>query len=133
MKLLLALSMLFASAKTFAYSEIGLNHLIKDARRAYDWYCKGSACYGVWSEQMRALNELSTFIDTHITTETEVSTDIGTKARKLAYYICASSAIGDADWIIKLVSAENRAIQRLKLLQRRAKIKSIQSCKKEVQ
>lgn len=126
------LMILFGATNAFAFSETHLRNLIRDGIDAYNWNCSGTACYEVWQNQIRTLNRLSNFVDSEIADESEISANIGRSAYILADRVCRTTARAPHQVLIRIVTAENRALRRLETIQTLAKLKRIRNCEKVI-
>jgi hypothetical protein len=106
-----------------------------DLASSYNWTCTGSPCYTVWNNQANQLREFNYTYDHivhHLKGNTRFNTDIGTRARKLAYSICSTSSEGIASIIGNIAFLENLALNRLAQIQKRAGRRSPYQCLKTV-
>jgi hypothetical protein len=116
----LLFSLLFSGSGAFAFSETGLMGKLQDVRASFNWQCTGSACDGVWANQVRMMNDLVQYVDMELPDRTPLSARVGSLAYQTADVICRSTATASVDTLQWLISAENRALGRLQTIQYRA-------------
>lgn len=109
-----------------------LGNQLQDIKEAYSWTCTGSACYELVNEQIKVLNTLKSFWD-NLDPSYPVDTLEGSLAKKAAIKICRSYYTDmDTNYLLALTNAENRAMLRLKEIQRRGAVEKPRVCRKVI-
>jgi len=99
-----------------------------DIRTAFGYTCTGSACYGVWRDQLHAMNRFVQNYNVYITYAPEASVQMGELAQATTRRVCGQKAEGACEWMKSLFHSKSAAIERLVEIQQGAKLASISKC-----
>ncbi len=128
-QLAFAVLTVFGGAKAHAFSQQTLINLMSDVSYSYSWQCSGYACDRVWEEMVRNLNSLSRYVDDNLLQSQTLDRTTGSQANRVANSICVAYARGSQETMLWIISAENRALQRLKYIQQLAGV-PVRECRK---
>ncbi len=114
------------------FSEETLQKRLRGVINAYNYTCNGDPCYSVWTEQIRAVDDLNRYVDRQLNNDLKLSDKTGKLARSAAVKICTAWATGDLTWVARLVASENAGLDRLEQVQEMAGVANPKKCRRKI-